>query len=1034
MYRRVTKSSFLFCLIALFTIINPGATIRGNEHPAASAAKRKQSYRRGLAERLVHEAERLRRDWTAGSSQKALNKYQQAASYYAKPEDEQRQAELLVLMGDVSITLSRYEAAIGHYEKALQLRENESDQRANVDVLNKISEAYLEMARAKEATQYCRKAQEISRQIEYKRGMGQALNSLGLISSMSGDVFEAQKLFNEALTIWQREDNPRERAQTLLNLGYLNGNLGNAQSSISFYSQARDLAESIDDRRTRAFVLTAIGGHYALRGERQKALDLHDEALRLFRLMGDRGGEAVTLNGIGSVYDALGSDRTALARYNRALQLFQAVNNLRYAAITLGYIGRVYYDFKDKQKALEFYQRKLLISRQAEDPRMEAYTLKDLGSVLSDLNKKEAAEDYYNKALDLSRRVGDRRGEANVHVSLGLLHEKAGDRLTALQHYEEALVLLRAVTDRQGEMSILYDLARIKRDLGRLAEASKDIETSLSLIETLRSKVTSPSLRISFVESVYQHYEFYVDLLVSQYQEDSSAGYGLRAFEVNEHARARTLLENLRASSIDIRKNVDRELIHRANQLQQQLNLKADQQMRLLSEKHSADQEDALKTEIEELASQFDTIEATVRKSNSQYESLTQPVKRSLLDLQRELDDETLLIEYALGSDRSYAWAVTNDSIKTFVLPGRAAIETEARVLYEILDSTGSKRKMEASAASYSAAVDRLSSMLLAPMRPLLTRKRIAIVADGVLQYIPFAALTKPQEDQSTSQPLIMDHEVVMLPSLSTIAVLRRQFHNRPRAERTVAVFADPVFEKDDPRIGPSPRLASSLSARAQQHGEASLKDRQLRAAQELDRADGPVNFVRLPFSAQEAQYVSGVVPKDEARSALGFDASLRTVLDPELRKYRIIHFATHALLNNSHPELSGVVLSLFNRRGKPQDGFLRLNEIYQLNLSADLVVLSACQTGLGKQSRGEGLIGLTHGFMYAGVPRVVASLWRIDDRASAELMKFFYEALLTKHMTPAAALRAAQIKMLQSREWRFPQYWAAFVLQGEWN
>ena len=158
-------------------------------------------------------------------------------------------------------------------------------------------------------------------------------------------------------------------------------------------------------------------------------------------------------------------------------------------------------------------------------------------------------------------------------------------------------------------------------------------------------------------------------------------------------------------------------------------------------------------------------------------------------------------------------------------------------------------------------------------------------------------------------------------------------------------------------------------------------------------------------------------------------------VTSAEFGQYRIIHLATHGLLNSTHPELSGIVLSLVDQHGQPQDGFLRLHEIYNLKLPAELVVLSACQTALGKEVRGEGLVGLTRGFMYAGAPRVVASLWKVDDKATAELMKRFYQAMLgEQRMRPAAALRAAQVEMLKQKEWEDPYYWAAFVLQGEWK
>lgn len=167
---------------------------------------------------------------------------------------------------------------------------------------------------------------------------------------------------------------------------------------------------------------------------------------------------------------------------------------------------------------------------------------------------------------------------------------------------------------------------------------------------------------------------------------------------------------------------------------------------------------------------------------------------------------------------------------------------------------------------------------------------------------------------------------------------------------------------------------------------------------------------------------------------ALDFNANRVTATSSDLGQYRIVHFATHGLLNSEHPELSGIVLSLVDEQGRPQDGFLRLREIYNLNLPAELVVLSACRTGLGKEIKGEGLVGLTRGFMYAGAARVVASLWKVQDDATAELMKRFYLGMLKDGMRPAAALRSAQVEMWKQKRWRSPYYWAAFVLQGEWK
>jgi CHAT domain-containing protein len=270
-----------------------------------------------------------------------------------------------------------------------------------------------------------------------------------------------------------------------------------------------------------------------------------------------------------------------------------------------------------------------------------------------------------------------------------------------------------------------------------------------------------------------------------------------------------------------------------------------------------------------------------------------------------------------------------------------------------------------------------------------------------------------------TFTPLIVEHEIVHLPSASALAVLRRELAGRQPAAKAVAVLADPVFSADDARV------KSGAKTRA---GE--------EAPPELTRAINDVRgeMRRLLLTRDEAEAILSVTPRTDGFGALDFRANLATATSDELSRYRIVHFATHGLLNSEHPELSGVVLSLVDERGQPQDGFLRLHEIFNLRLPAELVVLSACQTGLGKEVKGEGLVGLTRGFMYAGAARVVASLWQVHDAATAELMKRFYRRMLKDGMRPAAALRAAQIEMWKKPQWQSPFYWGGFALQGEWK
>jgi CHAT domain-containing protein len=288
-----------------------------------------------------------------------------------------------------------------------------------------------------------------------------------------------------------------------------------------------------------------------------------------------------------------------------------------------------------------------------------------------------------------------------------------------------------------------------------------------------------------------------------------------------------------------------------------------------------------------------------------------------------------------------------------------------------------------------------------------------------VLQYVPFAALSV-----ANRRPLIVDHEVVSLSSASALAVQRRNLANREPAPKTLAVIADPVFSTNDPRMKKgAEEAASQVSTRTLEHVPANAKVN-----------GGALSIARLPFTRWEADQILAVARSGSNLKAVDFRANRAIATGGELSKYRYVHFATHGYLDTTRAGLSAIVLSLFDEEGKPQDGFLRTHDVYNLKLPAELVVLSACETGLGKDVRGEGLEGLTRGFMYAGARRVVVSLWNVNDKATASLMQHLYAGMLRNNKTPAAALRAAQVEMLRNAQWQSPYYWAPFVMQGEWR
>jgi CHAT domain-containing protein len=499
---------------------------------------------------------------------------------------------------------------------------------------------------------------------------------------------------------------------------------------------------------------------------------------------------------------------------------------------------------------------------------------------------------------------------------------------------------------------------------------------------------------------------------------EPAGGFDVAAFHASERARARSLLDVLTEARADIRKGIAPQLRQREQNLQELLASKINHRMRLLSGKHSPEQVEAITREVERITAEYETVQEEIRKTSPMYASLTQPQPATVSELQRLLGDDTVLLEYFLGESRSFLWAVTREKVVSYELPAGAKIETLARSVYRGLSGSrdGTSRAAEQN-------VSKLGRMLIGPVESEVEGKRLVVVADGALQYVPFAALR-------TAHTVIARHEISYVPSASTLVSLRADASSRVRAPKMLAVFADPVFDESDERLATrTVRASPDQGPRSREGDGQSALDNALRDA-EMGGA-----IVRLPFTRREANAIFSLIPETKRKVALDFDATRAAALSKEIADYRIIHFATHALLDSRRPEFSGIVLSLVDRSGKKQDGFLAATEVFNLKLRADLVVLSGCRTALGQDVRGEGLVGLTRGFMYAGAPRVVASLWKVDDAATAELMRRFYEEMFgPRKLRPAAALRQAQLALAKTTRWSSPYYWAAFVLHGDWN
>ena len=634
------------------------------------------------------------------------------------------------------------------------------------------------------------------------------------------------------------------------------------------------------------------------------------QAAALCRQAADPRCEAQALYTLGRSHTALAQHRDSLESYQSASKLRRQSGDSFELAMALHNLAAAHWFLGEPARAVPVYQEALALRRALNDQPGVALTLYGIGAAHWSMSQAQAALEAYRGALPLFRAQKNAFREADTLNSLGLVYAALGDADAALDHYEQAIAKWRSQNNAAREAYTFNNLGLLRLDLGEAKSA--------------------------------------LDLLMEQFARTGATVHAAAALHTAERARSRSLLDALGQARWRVREFIDPDLLQQQSALEQRLRQAA---ASVPAAKSAGDRESACRR-VDALLEQWEEAERRIRARSPGYAGLTRPAIATAERVQSGLlDSSTVLLEYFLGERRSFLWTVMQDRLEAHVLPPRTRIEQSARRFHEVLQ----RPEQNASDAGV-----QLSRLLLEPAAPHLAGKRILVIADGILQYVPFAALPDP------SQPLrhlVERHEIAYLPSAS-VGIQMREAAARPRAGKSIAVLADPVLDSSDARV----KQPSSAP---------------------------PGELSRLRFSRFEAQRILALAPPAQRHAALDFDASKELVQSGRLRGYRILHLATHAIVDSRHPDLSRIVLSQVDPAGRARDGALRLWEIYNLRLDADLVVLSACRTALGRQVRGEGVIGLARGFLYAGVPTAVASLWDVQDRATAELMARFHRGHL---------------------------------------
>ena len=719
------------------------------------------------------------------------------------------------------------------------------------------------------------------------------------------------------------------------------------------------------------------------------------------------------IGNVGGAYACVGDMTEAISYYNQALEFSSDPRNLDSSNLVSLLTNIAEANVSNTAEALPLLERALTVSRSITNRTMEMRVLLGLGALDQQNGDYPRALERTKAALQIAQQTGVAVPEGNAWIQLGRIHFSMSDTVRAMDAYQQALAIGERTNTPPVVWQALAGLAAVYEQQGKVEQAEKHYRQAIETIEDVRRRIGISEDRASFFADKVRIYERLINLLITSKGKRSSIQQtaAAEAFHYVERARARAFLDLLAEARVDVEQTTGPDLTKRQQELQQRISQLTTQ---LINERslETNKQDKAKIAESEKGLNEADVELADwlreLRRRDPRYAALKYPEPITLSAVQRLLDDQTILLSYSLAEPQSFLFAITRNDFQVRRLPSETALrESVQKLLAAITD------KNNPAPEEYRRQAIRLSQQLLQPISTMLTgRTGLVIVADGALMRLPFEALFLPgtpaQGDLRKLPYLVRRFAVSYAPSASVWAELVNE--HRASAPRGFIAFGDPVYEQRTEGA-----IASALRA-----GGA-----------------GRVNLQPLPHSRDEISGIAKLFADDDRAVFFAEDASEENVKAPEaLSHYRMVHFSTHGYVNEARPRFSGLLLSSPRavkqqapNNQPPEDGLLSAYEIFNLKLHADLVVLSACETGLGKEIKGEGLMSLMRAFMYAGTNSVVVSLWNVNDESAADLMIRFYRNLKTG-MSKREALRQAQLETI--RDNGFPFFWAPFVLVGK--
>lgn len=806
--------------------------------------------------------------------------------------------------------------------------------------------------------------------------------------------------FQEAVQLAQKTGSREHQLKCLrqMSVSYLRAN--DLRQFYNLNKRALPLSLSLNHRKEEGRCLNNIGYYFWKVDDYAQALENYEKALAIARELGNKVEESICLNNIGLIYKNMGNYEKSLDYSKKALEIDRELGNDAYISMDLNNIGEIYrlkglLSRKDDDfyKALDSYKKALRLAQTSRDTQTEIEVINNIGSLYSHLKKYTQAMEYFQQGYQKAKKINYIEAKGMLLNNMGIVQYNLGNYQRSTRYYQEAIKLARDIENGKILWEAYLEMANAYKKQEKFQKALKSYKDSIHIIENIRrSGIELENNRASFLgtDKRIQAYHNLIDLLLTLHSSHPEKRYDHRAFYYMEKAKARAFLDLMERSKLKPSGGIDIKLENREKELIKDI---SKLYTKLLVAEASSDDEEAIREELKEKENQLEALKRKIRTQNPAYADFNYPQTLTLQKAQDLLGKHSAFFAYCVGEENSYAFVVSQKELKTFPLPSLEEIRSRMVNYKKVITDKDNSHFQ----AGY--------ELFCTLVRPGLKKsfQNIIFVPDHILHSFPFETLVTRKDRVHW---LVEDHTVSYAPSISSLnQIIQRKRANGSGRKKDLLALGDPYFGQPQRKI--------------QEDGEA------------LQNFYSPIKFnlYRLKYSGREIQKIGDLFEKGKREIFRRKRASKEQLKNHSLDEYKIIHFATHSLIDDQKPARSSIVLSMDQNSQK--EAFLHMREIYRLDLNADLVTLSSCQTGLGQLIRGEGIEGLNRAFFYAGSSALLMSLWAVNDQATYQLMERFYTHLRSSQSV-RTALRKTKLEMIDSEAVSHPYYWAGFIVSGK--